>query len=172
MGFKKIGTDVFISEKASIYGAKNITLGNHVRIDDFCVLSGEIEIGNYVHIATGSKLIGHAPIELHDFSGMSFNSLIFSSSDDYSGQFLTNPCVDEKYRMPKHAPVILCKHALVASGAMVAPGVSMGIGSVAGAGAFIRHSVGAFEIWVGNPAYYLKMRSTDILKLESQLKHG
>lgn len=48
LGFRHIGNGVCISRKASIYGAQNISLGDHVRIDDFCILSGRIEIGSYV----------------------------------------------------------------------------------------------------------------------------
>ena len=44
IGFKSIGKNVLISRKTSIYGAQNITIGNNVRIDDFCVLSGNIKI--------------------------------------------------------------------------------------------------------------------------------
>ena len=54
MGFASVGQNVQISDKASFYGASRITLGNNVRIDDFCVLSagiGGIAIGNYIHIA-------------------------------------------------------------------------------------------------------------------------
>lgn len=46
MEFRSIGEDVRISDKASIYGASEISIGSHVRMDDFCVLSGRIEVGN------------------------------------------------------------------------------------------------------------------------------
>ncbi|MBT3210423.1 MAG: acyltransferase, partial [Planctomycetaceae bacterium] len=54
LGLASFGKDVKISRKASIYNPGQISIGNHVRIDDFCVLSageGGIEIGDYVHIA-------------------------------------------------------------------------------------------------------------------------
>ena len=44
MGFAHVGHDVMISRKASIYGASNIWIGNHVRVDDFCVHSGIISM--------------------------------------------------------------------------------------------------------------------------------
>ena len=56
LGLKEYGENVLISRKASIYGAGNISLGSNVRIDDFCLLSGKISLGNYVHIAVGSML--------------------------------------------------------------------------------------------------------------------
>ena len=40
VGFGSIGDEVYISRHCSIYSAKNIHIGNHVRIDDFCILSG------------------------------------------------------------------------------------------------------------------------------------
>ena len=54
LGFRHIGNGVCISRKASIYGAQNISLGDHVRIDDFCILSGRIEIGSYTRPFTAA----------------------------------------------------------------------------------------------------------------------
>ena len=54
LGLKEYGEDVRISRKCSIYGAGKISLGSHVRIDDFCLLSGKISLGSYVHIAAGA----------------------------------------------------------------------------------------------------------------------
>jgi hypothetical protein len=39
MGFKSLGENVFISDKASFYNIGKIDVGSNVRIDDFCVLS-------------------------------------------------------------------------------------------------------------------------------------
>lgn len=44
----KVGNNVKISRKSSIYGY-NIEIGDNVRIDDFCILSGKIRLGNYIH---------------------------------------------------------------------------------------------------------------------------
>jgi galactoside O-acetyltransferase len=173
LGFKKVGVNVLISDKASFHGAKYISLGDHVRIDDYAVLSaGEMIIGNFVHIATHVIMVGHALIQLDDFVGVSFGSVIMSSSDDYSGEWMTNPMIDDKYKFTTHAPVVLCKHALIGSSSVVMPGVSMGIGSVAGAGSFVKRSMGAFEVWGGNPLRFIKERKTDILDLEKQILHG
>jgi galactoside O-acetyltransferase len=56
LGLKSFGRNVLISRKCSIYGGENMAFGNNVRIDDFCILSGEITIGNYCHIAAGVNL--------------------------------------------------------------------------------------------------------------------
>ena len=59
LGLKHFGDNVLISKKASIYGANNIVIGNNVRIDDFVILSGNITIGDYVHIAAYSGLFAN-----------------------------------------------------------------------------------------------------------------
>ena len=94
LGFKRLGRGVSLSRKASIYNAANIEIGDFSRIDDFCVLSageGGIFIGRHVHVAIYCSLIGNGMIELGDYSGLSSRVSIYSSNDDYSGEFMTNP---------------------------------------------------------------------------------
>jgi len=50
LGFKELGKNVKISSNVSIYDASSISIGDFSRVDDFCVLSGNIEIGRYCHI--------------------------------------------------------------------------------------------------------------------------
>ena len=98
LGIKKTGENVLISKKASIYGGANISLGNNVRIDDFCILSGNIEIGNYVHISAYAALFaGEAGIKIDDYVAISSRCVVYAVSDDYSGEYMTNPMVPEKY---------------------------------------------------------------------------
>ena len=51
IGFASIGKNVLLSRKVSVYSASTISIGNNVRIDDFCILSGSISIGSFVHIS-------------------------------------------------------------------------------------------------------------------------
>ena len=51
LGLKKIGNNVLISKDAKLYSPEKISIGNNVRVDDFCILSGSIEIQNNVHLA-------------------------------------------------------------------------------------------------------------------------
>jgi hypothetical protein len=71
LGLKSFGKNVLISRKASIYSPELITLGNSVRIDDFCILSGNISLGSYIHISAYSALFGKYGIKMNDFSGLS-----------------------------------------------------------------------------------------------------
>ena len=58
LGLKHYGKNVKISRKAMIYNTDQIEIGNHVRIDDFCILSGRIQFGDYIHIGVFTQLSG------------------------------------------------------------------------------------------------------------------
>ena len=95
-GFKAIGSDVQISADARVYGAGNISLGSHIRIDDFCTLvaaQGSIMVGDYVSIMRGCHLSGVNGIELEPFAHLAGNVLVYSASDDLSGHSLTTSTV-------------------------------------------------------------------------------
>lgn len=170
IGFKHIGGGTLISRKASIYGAENISIGHHVRIDDFCILSGTIEIGNYVHIAAGAMLFGgEAGIRLQDYVGISSRSAVYAASDDYSGRFLTNPTVPEKYRHIISKSVCMDKHVLIGTGCTVLPGVMIGEGTSVGSMSLVNKSLDAWGIYVGIPCRRIKGRSKDLLLLEEKM---
>lgn len=172
LGFASVGENVQISNRASFYGASRIALGNNVRIDDFCVLAagvGGILIGNYVHIAVGSSLIGAGKITMSDFSGLSSRISIYSSSDDYSGATLTNPTVPKEYTGVTHTDVFLGKHVIVGSGSVILPGVTLEEGVAVGALSLVHKRCEAFGIYSGNPARRIKERKRDLLELEQRL---
>ena len=168
-GFKNLGSHVMISRKASIYGAEFMSIGSNVRIDDFCILSGNISIGNQVHIAAYVALYGSKEgIEIHDFAGVSARTVVYAASDDYTGEGMTNPTVPDKYRKVNHGKVIICKHAIIGAGSIVLPGVKLGEGSSFGALSLINKNADEWSINVGIPSKKVSNRKKDILLLEQQ----
>jgi galactoside O-acetyltransferase len=171
LGLKHYGKNVKISRKAMIYNTDQIEIGNHVRIDDFCILSGRIQFGDYIHIGVFTQLSGSTGgMYLHDFSGVSYNSTILANSDDYSGEFLTNPMVPMKYRKIAPAPVVFEKHALVATRCAVMPGITLGEGCAVGAMSLVLKDVDPWSIYVGIPAKWIKERKRDLIRLEKALR--
>ena len=171
MGFKKLGKNVLISNKTSIYGAKNIVIGDNVRIDDFCVLSAGnngIEIGNNVHIAVFCSIIGQEKIVMNDFSGLSSRVSIYSSTDDYSGEFMTNPTVDSKFTNVINGEVILGKHVIVGAGTIILPNVKISDYSAVAALSLVVKNVEEFKIVGGIPARIIKERKNNLIDLECE----
>lgn len=171
LGFAEVGENVLISDRASFYNCERITIGDNVRIDDYCVLAageGGINIGSYVHIAVASTLIGAGRITMSDFSGLSSRVSVYSSNDDYSGATMTNPTVPRKYTGVVHADVFLGRHVAVGSGSVILPGVTLEDGVAVGALSFIRRDCKAFGIYSGHPARRVSERKRDLLELEKK----
>lgn len=172
MGFKSVGENVLISDKSSIYNAKNIEIGSNVRIDDFCILSageGGIKIGNNIHIACYVSMIGAGEIILDDFSQVSSRVVILSSSDDFSGEYLVGPCIPSEFTNVKSYKVHLMKHVVIGTGSTILPNVTLKEGAAVGAMSLVKNDVEQFEIVVGIPAKKVKDRSRKIL--ETELKY-
>jgi len=175
LGFLSIGQNVNISNRASFYNTANISLGDNVRIDDFCVLSagaGGIFLGDYVHIAVYSSLMGAGKISLFDFSGLSSRVSIYSSSDDYSGTMLTNPTVPSRFTGVTHADVTLEKHVIVGTGSVILPGVTLREGVAVGALSLVNNDCEAFGIYAGIPAKRIGNRSRKLLEVEKEMQQA
>jgi galactoside O-acetyltransferase len=163
LGFKSIGKNVLISHKCSIYGASTMIIGSNVRIDDFCILSGNINIGSNIHIASYCALFGSKGIVLRDFSGLSSRVTIYTESDDYMGEGLTNPVIPYKYRIIRGSQVEIGKHALVGSGALILPDGNLTEGSVLGAMSLLKTTTEPWYIYAGVPAKKLKIRKKEVI---------
>jgi dTDP-4-amino-4,6-dideoxy-D-glucose acyltransferase len=166
------GENVLISEKASIIHSENIICGDNVRIDDFCYISmqGKLYLDGYNHIAAHCLITGKADIHFEKYSAISGGGIIYSSSDDYSGKFMSNPTVPEKYLKVYASPIQIGKHVLIGAGCKLMPGVVIGDGCSFGMGSVLRG--GVYKQWViyaGVPAKRIKERKRDLLLLEEML---
>ena len=167
LGFMKVGKDVCISRKTSFYGINNISLGNHVRIDDFCILSGNITLENYIHIAAFCALFaGNETIIMKNYSGLSSKVSVYAESDDYSGAFMPNPTIPVKYKNVSGGSVILEKHVIIGTGTSIMPNVIIGEGSAVGSMSLVNHSLDSWGIYAGIPCRRMKERKKELLLLE------
>ena len=169
LGFKHLGTNVLISDKAAIYDPSEISIGDFSRIDDFCVISGKVNVGKYVHI-TPTCLVagGREGIMLKDYATLAYGVKIFSQSDDYSGATMVNSLIPTKYKNEYYAKVTIKKHVIIGAGSTIFPGVVIEEGCAIGAMALVTSSTRSWGIYAGIPAKRIKERKKDILELEKQ----
>lgn len=164
LGLKSYGEDVLISRNASIYGAEHISVGSHVRVDDFCILSGNITLGSHIHISAYVALYGKEGIVIDDYSGVSPKSTIYSAMDDFSGAYLIGPMNDEDTTNLTGGTVHLKRFVQVGDNSTVFPNLTIGEGTVIGAHSLVNRSLPEWGIYIGTPARKLKERSKELLK--------
>ena len=172
LGLKSIGKNVLISRKSSIYSPHVISIGNNVRIDDFCILSGGvgIDLGNYIHIAAYSAIFGAGLVKMDDYSGLSSRVTVYSVSDDYSGRSMTNPMISDEYKpYLSKGPVTIGKHVVVGTNTTILPNVVLENGCAIGAYSLVSRKCKELWIYSGVPAKKLMPRQQDILSLEKQM---
>lgn len=172
IGFESYGKNFLLSRKASVYGVSNISIGDNVRIDDFCIVSGNVTFGNNIHLAAYSALYGGtAGIRIADYANISSRVCIYAISDDYSGYTMTNPTIPEKYKHIQNEPVYIGKHVIIGSGSTILPGVILEEGSALGAMTMMKHSAKPWTIYAGVPAREIKKREKKLLDLEREYKN-
>lgn len=163
LGFQRYGANVLISKKASIYGAENITIGDNVRIDDYCILSGHLAIGSNIHISAYNALYGAMGIVLEDFTGISPRCSLFSAMDDFSGDFLIGPVHKESLTNVSGGTIILKRFSQLGCNSVVFPNITIGEGAVVGAMSMVKSDLSPWSINYGIPAKRVGERSRGIL---------
>lgn len=171
LGFKSLGKHVKISNKASIYNANEIEIGDHSRIDDFCILSGKIYIGRNVHITPMCLIAGGQPgIYLEDFSTLAYGVKVLSQTDDYLGFAMVNSTIPVEYKNEYKKEVYIRKHVIIGTSTVVLPGVDLAEGCSVGAMSLVIKSIPIqpWSVLAGIPARKIKDRQKDLLKKEAQ----
>lgn len=173
LGFKRLGRDVRISRHALFFGCDRIAIGDHCRVDAFCLISAGtgITIGRNVHLSAYVSIVGRHEVTIGDFATISMRCSIFSSNDDYSGATMTNPTIPDQFRGAIHAPVIIGAHAILGTGVIVLPGVHINESASVGAGSLVKSDVPAMMIVAGVSAKIIRKRLPDHRALAEQLPH-
>lgn len=165
LGLKSYGKQVLISKKCSLYSPQNIVLGDNVRIDDFCILSGSITIGSHVHIAAYCVLYGAFGIEIQDYTGLSARCTLYSQSDDFSGEFLVGVQFNENRRKVQVGKIIIERFCQIGANSVLLPEITVHEGAAVGAMSLVRTSLDSWTIYAGIPVRKIKERSKNMLHL-------
>jgi galactoside O-acetyltransferase len=170
IGFKSVGDNVLISDKASIYSPNLIKIGNNVRIDDYVILSPGLSmvIGDYIHIGCYTSLIGKGEFILEDFVGISGRVSLYSSSDDYTGMSMTNPMIPNEFKKIKNGKIHIKKHVIIGTGSVILPNVTIGFGCSIYAQTLIKSDCEDFGVYTGNPSKLIGKRLKKFLEYEKR----
>lgn len=164
LGLAALGERVDVHRTVEIFGASSLALGSDVRIDCHAVITAgpaPVRIGSHVHVAAATHIFGTAGVEVEDFANLSSRVSVFSTSDDYSEGYLTNPTVPGDFRKVHEAPVHVGRHAIVGCGTVVLPGVTIAEGGAVGALSLVKQDVPAYDIVAGVPARRVGRRDAE-----------
>lgn len=170
MGFKALGKNVLISDRAAIYNADQIEIGDNSRIDDFCLISGKVVLERNVHLAAYTNVAGgEKGVRLGKFAGCAYGCHIFSQSDDYTGRSMCGPTVDDKYKRVTKLATDIGDFSILGTNALIFPGAHVAEGVAVGAMSMVTKPTEPWSVYFGRPAKRLKARKKGVLEQYEQL---
>ena len=170
LGFRHIGENVLISRRASFYGTDKMWIGDHSRVDDYCLLSGSVTLGSYVHISAYCALYGgNYGIVFGDCSGISAKGVIYAITDDFSGEYMSNSTLPKDLRNVYGAKVQIGKYCQIGAGSIVLPGALLEEGAALGCMSLAKSVLPAWTISAGIPSKVIKKRKKNMKILAERL---
>ncbi len=137
LGFSKVGDGCRISKKCSFYAISG-AIGNNVRIDDFCIIKGQVNFGSFIHIGAYTLISGVGGcVSLEDCTTLSSGVHVYSASDDYSANALSSTAVPSEFTKTIKAPVTFHSGAIIGAHSLILPGTSVGFGASIGANCIV-----------------------------------
>ena len=77
---------------------------------------------------------------------------MYSSSDDYSGAYMTNPTVPAELTNVDHSYVLIGRHVIVGAGSVLLPGAMLDNGVAVGSLSLVKGHLLRDTIYAGVPA--------------------
>ena len=121
----------------------NCKIGESCNICSHCLVENEVTIGNNVTIKSGVQIWDGIDIEDNVFIGAN----VTFTNDKYPRSKNTNW---------KLMTTMIRKGASIGAGSTILPGLTIGENAIVGAGSVVTKDIPAGELWVGNPAKYVK----------------
>ena len=143
-----------------------VTLGEHARVDSFVKIEGGlgVSIGAYAHICSFAHLnIGGGCVEIGDHVAVTSGARILGGSNKLEGLSMSSAS-PAAMQVVERMVTRLGAYSFVGVNAVVMPGVTIGEGTVIGAGAVVTKDVPAWEIWAGVPARKIGVRPWEALR--------
>jgi acetyltransferase-like isoleucine patch superfamily enzyme len=145
----EIGDSVFIGAQSFLQG----------RFD------GRLRIGNHVWIGPQSYFDAR-DLTLEDYVGWGPGAKVLGST--HTGQPIDLPIIQTDLEI---RPVLVQKWADIGTNATLLPGVTVGEGSIVGAGAVVTRDVPPYAVVAGVPAKIIRIRLTSDITIDSARTH-
>lgn len=121
---------------------KNAQIGSNCNICSHCFIENDVKIGNNVTIKCGVFLWDGITIE----DNVQIGPNVTFTNDKY-------PRAKQPFELQR---TLVKKNASVGAGAVILGGICIGENAMIGAGSIVTKDVPANELWVGNPAKFIR----------------
>ena len=121
----------------------NAKIGHNCNICSHCFIENEVRIGDNVTIKSGVQVWDGIEIEDNVFIGPN----VSFTNDRYPRS------KNEKWKLEK---IIIRKGASIGVGSVVLCGIEIGENAMVGAGSVVTTNIPAGELWMGNPAKFVR----------------
>lgn len=118
-------------------------IGENCNICSHCLIENGAVIGNNVTIKCGVQVWDGITLE----DDVMVGSNVTFTNDKYP---------KSRNREWELFPTRVCKGASIGAGSTILPGLTIGEGAMIGAGSVVTQDIPAGEMWVGNPAKFIK----------------
>ena len=153
INFKKIGSNIQISKNVTIIGAKNISMGSNVRIDDYTIISaseGKLNIGSNVHIGGQSYFGCGGEVKIGNNIHISQGVKVYSKLDNYLEYEDETSVILKK--------VLIKDKVIIGSGTVIVGNATINEGTTIGALSFVKKNLNSWSVYGGNPLKFIKVR--------------
>ena len=164
MPFKKIGSNVFIDQRAYFKYPESVEIGSHCAFDNGLHITTKGQFGSYIHVGPYVSIIGgsNSLLIAGDFSTIATGARIICMGEAHLGNGLVGPTIPEGYKDDMvGGKIILERFSNILTNAIVLPGITVGEGAVVGAGAVLGSNAEPWSIYLGNPARKIKTRKKE-----------
>lgn len=158
-----------IAPSVKVFGS--LKVGPHSRIDEGCIFTGDVEIGERTHIAFYVVLSGKCGITVGDFCGLAPFTCVFTEVDDYGGDGLFGPCVPSQYRNARGGRVEIQDNVIVGARTTILGGVTLYRGCAVGAHSLVKDDCYPDLLYAGTPAKQIRQKSLGHWQRRYELEH-
>lgn len=118
-------------------------IGENVNICSHCLVENEAVIGNNCTIKCG--------VQIWDGITLEDNVMVGSNTTFTNDLYPRSKNTDWKLLKTR-----ICKGATIGAGCTILPGITIGENAMIGAGSLVTKDVPSGELWLGNPARFVK----------------
>ena len=151
----KLGENVKLAKFINLYGC---TIGDETKICAFVEIQKKAVVGKRCKISSHSFICEGVTIGDHCFIG---HSVVFINDNHPRAVNDIGKLEDDHDWAPRLVKTNIGNRVAIGSNVTVLGGVSIGEGAIIGAGSVVTKDVPAGEVWVGNPAKFLRKVTTN-----------